>query len=174
MKLIISIIAFILFLQTSHAGEKRIVVNSVVAVPVAVPVATYSPVAYSNGVLPYIPPPKDPYEKLLDDLAERVAAKLGSGEVRALAKPTVFSSHCAKCHTAQAAEKADDGRPVFGPLDSLSGDQLDDCMDAVLFDRMPKGGNLTPEEAGELLKELSAAKKSKRQADVPPKPEPGM
>jgi cytochrome c553 len=154
----------------AHADHhnKRIVVNSVVAVPVAVPVATFSPVKYSNQVVPYTDPPKSPEELLLDRLATLVAAKLEGKAVQAQAvKPTMFATKCAACH----AKNKIDG---YLSLDDLDSEKRLIAVRAIVTEKMPKGQKLTPAEVGQLMLELSTVPEVKAavQSDVPPSPQP--
>lgn len=175
-KMIVAISAvFVLILTAAVIGDaeaahkQRIVVNSVVAVPVAVPVATFSPVQYQNQVIPYTDPPKSAEDVLLDMLADKVAARLQGGTVKAQAeKPTLFATNCAACHKKGDADK---GKPSFTTLDALTPEQRLKASRAILEERMPPGKKLSPAEVGQHLLELSTLP-SASTADAPPKPQP--
>lgn len=147
--------------------QKQVIVANAFAVPVGVPVSPYAPYAYSSSQQQqqaYAAPPRSAEDVLAERLAVKIAGKLGltvQNEVKALEKPTAFSQSCAKCHA-----KGDSalGKPELH-FDQLTEAQRLKSIDAIVHDRMPKGGKLSPEQAGALIRELSAKPKA---ADVPP------
>ena len=175
--LVVMLVVFgaVFSLAADHHHNKRIVVNSVVAVPVAVPVATFSPVKYSNQVQPYTDPPKSERAQLLDLVAEHIlsdpvlsqklAEKLGGTVQPQALKPTMFATKCAACH---AKNKVDE----FLTLDSLDNKHRLAAIQAIVTEKMPKGTKLTPAEVGQLMLELSTVPEVKASVEAPPTPEP--
>lgn len=155
------------------------------AVPVAVAVADYAPYFYEADPHyddEYQDPPLSSrhndgidYERLADAIVRRSLQGAGGEMLHAAEKPTLFGKTCARCHTAEAAAKAADDRPAFGKLSELTPTQRLDAIDAVVNERMPKGGSLTPEQKGELIKELTALPDApvERRLEVPPSPDQG-
>lgn len=154
-------------IATVDAGHNHHAVNVVTpfAVPVAVPVAPYSATYYSNQTQPYTKPLESEEDRILRKLARFMLEEQGSGTVKALAeKPTLFASKCATCHNKNKV----DG---FRDLNALTSDQKLEAIEAVVTERMPKGGKLSPEEVGQLMLELSSKPKATIQSEPPPKPE---
>lgn len=151
------------FVKAAHHQQVKVVTPF--AVPVAVPVAPYSATYYSNQAKPYTNPPESEEDRILRKLARFMLEEQGGTGVKALAeKPTLFASKCASCHTKQKVEG-------FTDLKLLSSDQKLEAIEAVVTERMPKGGKLSPEEVGQLMLELSSKPKAEIQSEAPPKPE---
>lgn len=155
--------------------NKQVLVVTDYAVPLAVPVSPYGGVTYQQTVKSPAPPPMSLEDRIVVKLLAAMEAKQ-SGNLNALGQITKFGLRCATCHKT-ADEKL--GRPQFASLDALNGDQCDDCMEAILDDTMPKGGHLTPKDAGDILKELAKRKreikeqlKIKAAVEAPPVPSP--
>lgn len=156
MKTLLTLAILLVCCVPAHASKRfahqNVKVVTAFAVPIGVPVAVASPVAYANSVQPqYSGPPKSAEDILLDRLADLVAQRLeGKHGVAAFENKTLFSQKCATCH---AAAKPD-GRPVFGPLDSLTAEQRLAAIRAMSNGSMPKGSQLSQEDTGKLLDEL--------------------
>lgn len=150
-----------LFWPDAKAGHHKVAVQSQVfvttpiSIPVGVPVAPYAGVYYENTNKVAAPPPKSAEEVFADKVLAIIEAKQ-SGHINAMGKITQFGQFCSRCHTQDAASQAQDGRPVFGPVASLTDAQRLSAMRAVLDGSMPKGQKLRAEQVGELFKELTA------------------
>lgn len=150
------------------------------AVPVAVPVATVSPVSYANQAVPYTAPPESDEDRKLKKLVKMLAAELRGEPIAGLAieRYPLFAQNCATCH---AKANADLGKPQMASLSSLvdagNADLIDECIDDILHDKMPKDKHLAADVNGNLLKELMRAKKEikaryKAQGEAQPQVQP--
>jgi len=168
-----SFIVFVLIGATAQAGSPCFVQHQVVTTATAtiVPVVTVVPVAQAAGIpvaqvstVQYYPRDyaSEAVVAQLQALNAKLEAALAGGTVvgaRAANPYPMLTAKCAGCH--QNNQKAA-AAFSFASIESLTCDQRLAATDAVLNDRMPKGGKLTPDEAGALLKELT-----KRPANPP-------
>lgn len=162
MKTLLAIAIVLACCIPAHASKRFVHQQKVVvpyAIPIGVPVALASPVAYANSATPqYSGPPKSAEDILLDKLADLVAKRLAvQGGVQALEVKTMFSQTCASCH----AEAKPDGRPVFGALESLTAEQRLAAIKSLKSGEMPKGSKLSPEDTAKLVGELLDVPKPK-------------
>ncbi len=140
---------------------EKVVVNNF-AVPVAVPVAPYSPYYYSSSQVQqaqYSKPPRSADDILAERIAKKVAALMRSpsGASASNEPLTLFAQKCALCHAEGDLEK---GKPHLASLETLSESQRLKAIAAVMSGEMPKGGKLTADEAAQLVRELSSKPKA--------------
>ena len=147
------------------SSPRRIVTEF--AVPVAVPVAPFSPVWYGTspaqfGGTTYGPATdRGPNfsardsEAWLDQIAEKVAARLSNDAKRQPAPSvgsTLFQERCTICHGGTSPK----GKVSFDNLESLSSELRLRAIRSILNGKMPQGGaKVSPEEVGRLIGELA-------------------
>jgi mono/diheme cytochrome c family protein len=148
------------------------IVTNVVAVPVAVavgvPVAEAAPYDYSYQAIAPQPMPLGRNDAEIEAIAAKVVEKLRQANPSASAAPvpatsqpkpsqslaplTIVAQKCATCHGG-AEPKANLSLENVG---SLNCETRLKAIRAVLSEKMPKGGpQLTPDEAGRVLEELT-------------------
>jgi len=154
--------------QAGCKVKTRVVVSDVVAVPVAVsvgvPVAVVAPYYYSYQQYAPATQPVD-----VEAIAARVVEKLRESQpapkpATAAAAPSppaeaplappasLVSQRCVQCHGGPAPK----GSLSLESLATLSCEQKLKAVRAVLSEKMPKTGpRLTPDEAGQILEELT-------------------
>ncbi len=145
----------------SHAVSYTPVVT---AYAVGIPVAYAAPYQYSTGGQDLAPVVAE-LRALRLDMARMQVGALGT---RAVNPYPMLSVKCANCHNSNAKAQA---ALSFADIGSWTCEQRLMALDAVVNDRMPKGGHLTADEAGSLLKELP--KSAPVVQSRPPAPMPG-
>lgn len=163
------ILALCVGVPTARANQAEKVVVSNFAVPVAVPIAPYSPYYYSSSQVQqtqYSKPPRSADDILAERIAKKVAALMRSGNESPVPSgpPTLFAQKCALCHAQGDPEK---GKPQLASLETLSDSQRLKAISAVMSGEMPKGGKLSADEAAQLVKELSFKPKAPAAEPIP-------
>lgn len=162
MKRILCLLILVPVCSPVYANQTEKVVVNNFAVPVAVPIAPYSPYYYSSSQVQqtqYSKPPRSADDILAERIAKKVAALMRSSDgVSTQSEPlTLFAQKCAVCHAEGDLEK---GKPQLASLETLSDSQRLKAIAAVMSGVMPKGGKLTADEAAQLVKELSSKPKA--------------